>query len=474
MDSSRKSKKGILVLLTKWFPFTVPYYIGSFSARFRMLIHCGSGGYINHIRFNKFLRESQWWPQEKLEEYQMKKLFSLLEHTINNVSYYTDLFKQRGLDLSDFSSLNDIAKIPLLTRESLADNADRLIAKNIDIADNKRYLLKRTSGSTGSPIAIYWDKKEMYKQEIYNYWLYSMATISKLNKHIKLWSRLFIDNKIKDVKYHDPYNARISLSTVPNTSDSMGEYLRIIDEFKPAYIIGPPSFLYNLAGYALENGFDDVNFPAFMSCYENIYAYQKKTITKQFRCNIFRCYGSEEFHTIAMECERGSGMHIDLRKGILEIIDEKGKVLPNGQKGRVVYTGLDNHAMPLIRYVLGDISTISTKRCSCERGLPLLESIDGRVSEIIKYNGKYIYPATLSVMLERFPNIKECQFVKDDNKITINIVKRPLYSPEDTTRLVMMLKDMIDKNLNLDINFVDSIPRTKVGKFKFIINNTKK
>ena len=123
---------------------------------------------------------------------------------------------------------------------------------------------------------------------------------------------------------------------------------------------------------------------------------------------------------------------------------------------------------------VGDIGAISKNPCPCGRGLPVLKSLDGRANEVLRYNKKVIYSTTLSVILWQFKNIKECQFVQEsEGEIKINIVKRTAYSEKDTQELIKTLQKMIDDKLDVSVNFIDYIPRTKMGKFPFIISKIK-
>lgn len=473
MDEQKNKRRGILEAMAHWCPSRITYAIGFFC---QQIIEPIKYGYFKAKRFDKFLQDSQWWAMHRLEEYQNKQLKLLIEYVYKNVPYYGELFSRNRLTPGDFYTLKDLEKLPILTKEDVVNNFDKLLAKHIPPKEfKKRSDLRYTSGSTGKSLFYYADKKNYYISFTLSNWVCKMIDINFSAPYIRLWSRPFIEKGISDIVLYEPYFMRVSLSTLPQNLERLDEYIQIIKSFKPIFIAGSPSFLYTLASYAQSRGDKDVHFRVFLSCYENIYPYQKKAIESQFQCEIFSNYGTEEFSLIALECNKHEGMHIEIRKGVMEIVDENGKVLPQGQRGRTIYTGFNNYLMPLIRYELGDIGVISDRQCSCGRGLPLLESLDGRSSEIIKFNNKNIYPATLSVILERIKSIKECQFIQTEkNKIKVNIVKRKEYSSKDSQELIEAARRLIDDEVDLEINFVDNIPRTKMGKFPFVVNLNKK
>lgn len=428
-------------------------------------------GPIRYLRFYRLLKESQWWPRWKLEQYQTEKLMHLLRYAFDNVPYYTELFKRNNLSIDDIKTIKDLRKIPILTKEDIVRNLDKLISRKV----NKKYLeLVCTSGSTGKPMQFYRDRRYAFLGRAYAHRQADIMNVRIYDKHIYIWSRPFVEKGIKDIYLYGPHLRRLSLSSLPASLNLCDKYLKLMKHFKPVFIQGNPSMLYNLACFAQENNINGISFKCFISFFENIFPYQREAIKKQFKCQIYSHYISEERVISATECLRHEGMHINMERGILEIVDENGKVLPEDNQGKMVATGLYNFAMPFIRYDTGDIGSVSEKPCSCGRGLPLLKSFDGRASEVIKYKDKIIYSTTLSFLLWKFKNIKECQFIQEyEDEIKVNIVRRKDYSEKDTRELIETLKRMLDDELNVHINFADYIPRTKMGKFAFIVSRLK-
>jgi len=428
-------------------------------------------GPVRYYRFYRFLDESQWWPREKLEQYQAEKLKQLLIHAYNHVPYYTDIFKKLHLVPEDFRSIKDLRKLPILTKEDIAKNYDKLISR---IANKKNLELVWTSGSTGKPMQFHLEKEKVFMQYVFFERQANAMSVKTDDRRIKLWSRPFIEKDIKDVYLYEPLIKRLSLSIIPYSLNVWGQYIKLIKQFKPIFIQGNPSMLYNLACYAQERNIKGIKFRCFISHYENLFPYQRDLIQKQFQCEIFNYYGCEERVISAFECSAHQGMHIDMERGIVEITGENDEPLSEGSQGKILATGLDNYARPLIRYDIGDIGCISKEPCSCGRGLALLNSFDGRGNEVLKYKDKHVYSTTLSFLLWRLNNIKECQFIQEnENEIKVNIVKRKEYSQNDTQELIMALRKIIDEQLNVSINFVDYIPRTKMGKFPFVISKIK-
>lgn len=428
-------------------------------------------GPIRYLKFYNFLKESQWWPKWKLEQYQTEKLKPLLWHAYNNVPYYTDVFKKLHLTLEDIESVKDLRKLPILTKEDKLRNFDKLISREI----NKKYLkLVTTSGSTGKPMSFYHDKRNSALEYAFGQRYIDWMNLKRYDRCIRVWSKPFIEKEIEDIYLYEPHLRILSLSTVPHSFNLWVEYIKLIKQFNPVYVAGNPSLVYHFACYVQDTNIKNIRFKCFLSYFENLFAYQRELIEKQFNCEVFNNYVCEERVISAMECSKHQGLHIELERGIIEIAGDNGELLPEENQGRILATGLHDYITPLIRYDIGDIGSISKESCSCGRGLPLLKSLDGRANEVIRYKDKLVYSATLSVLLWQFKNIKECQFVQETNdELKINIVRRKDYSEKDTEELIKTLKKMIDERLTIAINFVDYIPRTKMGKFPFVISKIK-
>lgn len=425
-------------------------------------------GPVRYLRFYGFLKDSQWWPRWKLEQYQTKRLKYLLKYAYDNVPYYAEILKKNNITVNEINTIRDLEKIPILTKEDVIQNFDKLISRKLS---KKYFKLYSTSGSTGKPMHFYIDMRYAFLGRSYAHRQADIMNISVYDKYIYLWSRPFIEKGINNIYFYEPHFRRLSLSSVPTSSGLWDKYIKMVKEFNPVFVQGNPSLLYNLACYAQENNINDISFKCFISYFENIFPYQRRLIQKQFNCEIYSYYISEERVISAFECPRHEGMHINMERGILEIVDENGNRLSEGLTGRIIGTGLYNFAMPLIRYEIGDIGSVSGKLCPCGRGLPLLKSFDGRASEVIRYKDKVIYSTTLSFLIWKFKNIKECQFIHEqEGEIKVNIVKRKDYSDTDTQELIQTLKRMIDDDLRVHINFLDYIPRTKMGKFPFVVS----
>jgi len=158
--------------------------------------------------------------------------------------------------------------------------------------------------------------------------------------------------------------------------------------------------------------------------------------------------------------------------GITEIVKSDDLKATPGEMGRIVATGLHNYAMPLIRYKTSDIGSISLESCNCRRNFPLLGGITSRTEDIVStIDGRYISPIVLQHPFKPLKSVKESQIIQEDiGNIRVKIVKDSNYCDKDTLYLLDELKKRLGTEIKLHFEFVDSIPRTKAGKFRWVIS----
>ncbi len=422
----------------------------------------------------RFLERSQWWSTAELERYQAARLRALLARAHATVPYYRDLMDAEGLTPDDFSSIADLQRLPVLSKVAALRNAHRLVATHlVDGLRGSRFHRRRrgvgrTSGSSGTPFRFVKDLEFSYRRAAYFDHRLGMTGYRARDRHVKVWSRPFVTRGDGPV-LHEPCQRRLSLSSEPAAARDLGLHLEQIHRFGPALVIAPPSFLHQLARQAHGGRHGDLRFPVAVSAYEQLYPRQRRAIEGQFGCEVFDYYTSEEGLVHAMECDRHAGLHVDVRRGVLEVLGEDGQQLPPGQSGRIVCTGFDNHLMPLIRYDLGDLGRLSGEPCGCGRGLPLLAAVEGRCSEVLHLKGRPLYPATLAVLLEDLDHIQQCQFVRQGEGLHVSVVRGPDYSEADTRRLRAALRHGIHPDLELEIAFVSRIPGTAAGKQRLVL-----
>lgn len=416
-------------------------------------------------KYLKFLQKSQWWSPEELKEYQNEKLRALVKHAYTNVPYYHELFKERKLIPGDIKTTNDLVKLPILTKEIIRKNfPHNIVAKNIP---GRQIMLGCSSGSTGEPLQ-YYITKDAYSFNIacgLRGW--SWAGFRLGDRYIKISQnpRKGLINKIQDRVHRCEYIHSQSL-----TPKNIIDIVETIRKSKAKLIRGYPSTLFVLSNYIRKEGVTDIRPSAVTTTGEILFPYMRKLIESQFHCQVFDSYSGEGGANVS-QCETGQMYHSSAEYAFTELIQEGERIQTEG-KGEVVSTNFWNYAVPFIRYNVKDVAVLENKKCSCSRGLPVLESIEGRDSDIlITPSGKHLIVHYFTGYFEWVDTVKQFQVVQNEiDKITLKLVPNDKFDNEARSKIQNEISEYIGTDVQLEIKIVDDIPLTRSGKRRFVLS----
>ena len=200
----------------------------------------------------------------------------------------------------------------------------------------------------------------------------------------------------------------------------------------------------------------------------------RKLIESAFNCKVFNRYGSREFGCVAHECEAHEGLHVMAESFFLEFI-KYNKWVNEGELGKIIITNFDNYTMPFIRYDIGDMGIPINKMCSCGRGLPLIKSIEGRITEFIPTpSGKLVPYLYFNYFFEQYGKyIKQFQVIQENiDLIKINIIPDSKFNLKIEEKIKQDLQNYLE--VKLEIKKVNEILLTKAGKQISIISKLSK
>ena len=416
----------------------------------------------------KFLQEVQYWPKEQIEDWQLTELQKLIKHSNETVPYYKNLFKKHKIIPSDIQCFEDIIKIPYLTKKIIRENLDDLISNK-----HKKNNIQKVSsgGSTGTPLGFYWQKDLTNQAEQAFLWfLWSLKTIKLNDKFAVLRGNIVPDNKI--MYYH--HKNRLILSSYHLTDDNIEKMIKEIEKFNPDVIQAYPSALYLFTKWIQDNNYKwEISLKAILTSSENLYGYQEILFKNIFKTQIFDLYGNSERTVMINRCEK-DGFHVLPFYGFTELINEKGEwCSKENERGEIVSTGFNNYAFPFIRYKTQDIAINTNKKCECDRNWKLIKSVEGRLQDyVITNKGHYIScdMITASIHSDVLDNVKHFQFhQREKGKVVFKVIKNDKYSDKNTHCIRNELIKKLGNDIELEIRFVSEIPRTKSGKYRFLI-----
>ncbi|MCD6573137.1 MAG: phenylacetate--CoA ligase family protein [Thermoplasmata archaeon] len=419
---------------------------------------------LKFAKYYKWLMKTQWLPPEELEELQNKMLQIIIKHAYENVPYYRRIFDERGLKPEDIQTKEDLKLLPVLTKDDVRRHFNELIAKNVSKYGPYAF---ESGGTTGKPLKFYKDRTSSFVHSAAVWRYRNWAGYRYGKKWVIMRYETFTGSNQK-IPYRVEGNT-MYLSSFHLKYENVGDYLSIIEKFNPEAIWAFPSMLYIMAKYIDNQGSKfKFNLKAIFTSSETLFEHQRKLIEEAFDCKIYDWYGSNEGIISAAECPEGN-YHIT-EEGIIEIVDYKNNICSVRESGKVVGTSLWNYAMPFIRYELGDIASFSNKKCKCGRNLPLLGSVEGRIDDIIvTKDGRLV--GRLDEAFHYSFGIRESQIIQHEiGKIIVKIVRDVTFSNKDIEILDKELKKRLGNDMQISYEFVDEIPKTRRGKYRFVIS----
>jgi len=417
----------------------------------------------------KRLVQNQWRPYEELKANQEKQLRHLIEFSYENVPYYRNLFEGLKLSPGDIRTVEDLEKLPILTKDIIKEHWEEL--KPVNLLSMK-YYKRATGGSTGTPMQYRLSKNDRFLGGaiLYRGWGYGGFELGD-KMVILAGSSLDVGKKsFLSAKFHETARNIRKLSSFDMGESEMREYSQTINSFKPKFIRGYASSIYFFARWLEENQVSVPSPEGVLTTAEKLFPHMRKTIGDVFDCNVYDNYGLNDGGISAYECPEHTGLHIDTERSILEVVDGDGLAVDSGE-GQILATSLHNYAMPFIRYTTGDEGFLLDEPCACCRGYPLLKEVLGRQQEmLVTPEGKHIHGEYITHIFWEIPHVKEFQVVqKEINQLTFNVVPEEGFD-EKSLDYVRSVISSRSKGWNIDFQFVDAIDRSQAGKYKFIIN----
>jgi phenylacetate-CoA ligase len=418
------------------------------------------------------LDDSQWLSREAMRELQERKLRKLVHHAYKHVPYYRDRMRAMGIGPEDVNSLDDLAKLPLLTK---ADVRKHLYFDILSDNHKKSEVLKiATSGSTGEPFVCYVDRSQLEFRWAATLRSQEWTGYRFGDRTMRLWHQTIGMSKTQIAReYADSFLSRRKFIPAFEMSDAtLRGFVQAIGEYRPVLLDGYAESFNLLATYLKQDagkvGEAGVWPKGIISSAQTLPEGSRKIIEEAFGCRVFDKYGAREFSGIAYECEAHTGHHVVGEGYVVEILKD-GQPAKPGEVGEVVITDLNNHCLPFIRYRIGDLAEAidPAEACACGRGLPRIGKIEGRVqSIIIGSEGQYL-PGSffLHVFKDYDHAIRQFQIVQEARgAIVLKLVKGARYSDETLAELVGLLHKFLGAEMKIEVEFCENIVMVRTGK----------
>ena len=344
-----------------------------------------------------YQKEIETASREEIIRIQNEKLRKQVKHVYENVPYYRNLMDQKGVTPEDIQSIDDIRKLPFLTKDDLRE-AYPYGLLGTDLGNCVR--IQSTSGTTGRRVVAFYTQKDVdLWEECCARAIVAAGGTKDDVCQVSYGYGLFTGGPGLNGGSH-----KVGCLTLPMSSGNTERQIQFMMDLGATIICCTPSYAAYIGETLAEKGYkpEDNKLKAGIFGAEPWTEEMRRSIEKSLGIKAYDIYGLTETSGpgVAFECEEQSGMHINEDHFYAEIINpETGEVLPEGEKGELVFTSLDKEGFPLLRYRTKDICILSRKKCSCGRTHVKMSKPLGRSDDMMIIRGVNVFPSQIETVL---------------------------------------------------------------------------
>lgn len=364
--------------------------------------------------------------KEEINAFQELALQKQIEYLYTNSPFYKNLFDSSNIDYKSIKNIHDLKRLPTSSKEDLEKDNNSFLC----VSKQKIVEYVTTSGTLGKPIALALTKNDLDRLA-YNE-KRSLEIVGITDEDTIQITTTLDKMFMAGMAY---YMGVISLGATAIRSgiERPDHHWESISRFAPTATIAVPSFLYKLANYGLDNNINpnDSSLKKAICIGESIRNTDfspnrlNQKIAEKWDIELYSTYASTEMMTAFTECDAKNGGHHLPELIILEILDEKGQQVADGELGEITVTPLGVEGMPLLRYRTGDMARAHVNECSCGRNTLRLGPVEVRKNQMIKLKGTTIFPQSIEEVLRSFDEVEN--YVIELSTSTLNTDQIQLY-----------------------------------------------
>lgn len=421
------------------------------------------------LRYLRDFDRSQFLSPADLRELQWHRLRALLLHAHASCPFYRRRFDQAGLHPLDLTCPEDLRALPTLEKADIQRHGGDLVSRGWPVADLIR---NQTGGSTGTPITFYLSRDRKCSRAAatvrHNRW----AGYDVGDRAAVLWGAprdrpgMSLRARLRDWLMREP----LWLDTAALTEQSLLDFHATLHRHRPGVIQAYARAIVLFARFLENRGLTPPRPRSIITSAEVLEDDDRAHVERVFGCRVFNRYGCREVSVIASECDAHAGLHVMAEGLFVEIETPTGPARP-GEVGSVLITDLLNHAMPLIRYRIGDMAAFAVGECPCGRHLPRLEKVAGRVTDfLVGSDGRLVSGVFLATyVVAQRPSLGQVQIVQDRaGEVTYRV--RPgadFDAVADGAYLEAATREHLGASASCDVEVVDELCAAPSGKFLF-------
>ena len=357
---------------------------------------------------------------EELKALQSERLISTIKRVYDNVPYYRKKMDEAGITPSDIKSIDDLKKLPFTYKQDLRDNYP---FGTFAVPMSQVARIHASSGTTGKQTVVGYTNKDI------NMWaecvarcLTQIGVTSEDIIQVAYGYGLFTGGL--GLHYG---SEKISAVTIPVSGGNTKRQIQFLIDFKSTVLCCTPSYALFIADELKAMGLtkDDIYLKYGVFGAEPWTDAMRKDIEEKLGIKAYDIYGLSEIAGpgVSMGCEENDGMHIMADNFFAEIIDpETGEVLPDGEKGELVFTCITKEALPLIRYRTRDLTSLNSEPCKCGRTMPRMAKVAGRTDDMLIIRGVNVFPSQIESVLLEFSEVEPHYMIYVDRANNLDIM----------------------------------------------------
>ena len=429
---------------------------------------------------NYYQPEIECASREQIRQWQDERLVKQVKNVWEHVPYYRKKMEEIGVRPEDIKSVDDLHKLPFLSKDDLREAYPYgLLAR--PLSDCVR--IQSTSGTTGKRVVAFYTQHDLdLWEECCARAIVAAGGTKEDVCHVSYGYGLFTGGAGLHGGAH-----KVGCLTLPMSSGNTERQLQFMVDLESTILCCTPSYAAYLGESAIERGIQDkLKLKAGIFGAEAWTEEMRRDIEKKLGIKAYDIYGLTEISGpgVSFECSEQAGMHINEDHFIAEIIDPNtGEVLPEGEKGELVFTSTTKEAFPLLRYRTRDICVLTREKCPCGRTHVRMSKPMGRSDDMLIIKGVNVFPSQIeAVLLEQgFPPNYQIVLDRVNNVDTFDInVEMPPEVFSDTVRyvtqkekeLVAALKSMLGIVAKVHLVAPKTIERSE-GKAVRVIDKRK-
>lgn len=421
-------------------------------------------------RFRRLLANERR-PLEALSREQEAAKRALVTRVVREVSFYREHYGKAGFELGDMRQQGWFERLPIVTKADIRAHFESMT--NSALRCHRK--VSTTGGSTGTPTKTGYDGR--VPEAIYSWRLQAAYGIHPWDDHAYVWRvpRTSRWARLKNTVMWWP-TRHLKLDASFMDVQSMGAFLSRYNALRPALLQGYVGAIAQLTQFVVDSGMAVWAPKCVWVTSAPLSAVQRALIGRAFRAPVCDQYGSCEVRWIAHQCPGGEGLHVNVEHVAIEFVDERTRVVPRGEYGKVLLTNLEDVVFPLIRYENGDRGRWLSGACPCGRTLPRIDSVKGRESEsFVLPSGMVVNGEFLTTLFDGDPDLVHGFRVTQHRDSSITVSYIPATTTDEARKRLGTIQSALEVRLNREVPVrfvpVATLPHDR-GKLRFVVRET--